>query len=136
VKVDVPEGLVDAVAEAVVDRLATRLEFLDVLTDGLLDNLPELLLRLDERLEPDRAFSVGQIATFTGISEDAVRRAIKRGDLRASKVANRVVVRIADFHDWLDTNVILPHTEPRGGDEGDHPTGGRRLRAVDDSEKL
>lgn len=50
------------------------------------------------------------IATATGLSYHAVLRAIHSGELRATKLRARIVVRQEWFDEWVDQGVITPAT--------------------------
>jgi excisionase family DNA binding protein len=56
---------------------------------------------------PDRTlFTVSQVAETTGLSRNAVYRAIGDGQLRASKLRGRLRVQLADLDAWIDSNVV------------------------------
>ena len=46
--------------------------------------------------------------TQVGLSEQAIRRAIRRGELRASKVCSRIRILLADLEDWIERNQVIP----------------------------
>lgn len=56
---------------------------------------PELLL-----------LTVSEVAEATGLSSNAVYRAIAAGELRASKLRRRLRVQRADLEAWIDANVV------------------------------
>ena len=56
---------------------------------------PELLL-----------LTVSEVAEATGLSANAVYRAIAAGELRASKLRRRLRVQRADLEAWIDANVV------------------------------
>jgi excisionase family DNA binding protein len=56
----------------------------------------------------ERLLSVDDVHALTGISTHAIRRAIKRGELAGSKVANCVRVRESDYDAWIDAGRIEP----------------------------
>jgi excisionase family DNA binding protein len=83
--------------------------------------------------EPERRLlTVGEVAEATGLSSNAVYRAIAAGELRASKLRGRLRVQLADLDVWIDSNVV----GARGADDWTAvPTellraGGRGLREL------
>lgn len=76
--------------------------------------------------------TVSEVAGATGLSSNAVYRAIAAGELRASKLRGRLRVQLADLDAWIDSNVVCA----RGcGDRFAGPTellraGGRGLREL------
>jgi excisionase family DNA binding protein len=50
--------------------------------------------------------SAAEVAERVGLSTKAVRRAIERGDLPASKLCGRIRVRAEDLDAWIDRNRI------------------------------
>jgi excisionase family DNA binding protein len=50
---------------------------------------------------------VGEVAQATGLSDNAVYRAISDGELRASKLRGRLRVELADLDAWIESNVAL-----------------------------
>jgi excisionase family DNA binding protein len=81
-----------------------------------------------------RLLTVSDVAEATGLSSNAVYRAIAAGELRASKLRGRLRVQLADLDAWIDSNVVCA----RGGDDwSPEPTvllgsgrGGRGLREL------
>ena len=53
-----------------------------------------------------RLLTVSEVAEATGLSPNAIYRAIDAGELRASKLRGRLRVRFADVDDWIDSNVV------------------------------
>jgi excisionase family DNA binding protein len=43
-------------------------------------------------------------AEITGLSASFIRRAIDEGDLRATRIGRRVLVKDADLLDWINRN--------------------------------
>jgi excisionase family DNA binding protein len=68
--------------------------------------------------------SPAEIAERVGVSIDAVRRAIRSGQLPASKVFGRVRVHPRDLERYIADHAMLP-----AGAVGDHLTAGRRAPA-------
>lgn len=60
----------------------------------------------DHPTAPARILSVADVAKRCGVSQDSVRRAIRRGDLVASKSFGRVLVREEDLDAYLNANRI------------------------------
>jgi excisionase family DNA binding protein len=57
--------------------------------------------------QPERLLlTVSQVAEATGLSSNAVYRAIAAGELRASKLRRRLRVQVADLEAWIDANVV------------------------------
>jgi excisionase family DNA binding protein len=64
--------------------------------------------------QPERLLlTVSEVAEATGLSSNAVYRAIAAGELRASKLRRRLRVQTADLDAWIDANVVCA----RGADE-------------------
>jgi excisionase family DNA binding protein len=53
-----------------------------------------------------RLLTVSEVAEGTGLSSNAVYRAIAAGELRASKLRGRLRVQLADLDVWIDSNVV------------------------------
>jgi excisionase family DNA binding protein len=72
--------------------------------------------------QPERLLlTVSEVAEATGLSSNAVYRAIAAGELRASKLRRRLRVQAADLEAWIDVNVVCA----RGSDDPPPP---RRFR--------
>jgi excisionase family DNA binding protein len=57
--------------------------------------------------QPERVLlTVSEVAQATGLSSNAVYRAIAAGELRASKLRRRLRVQRADLDAWIDANVV------------------------------
>jgi len=54
--------------------------------------------------------TVSEVAEATGLSPNAIYRAIDAGELRASKLRGRLRVRLADVDGWIDSNVVRVRT--------------------------
>lgn len=56
--------------------------------------------------------TVEEVARRSKLGEKAVRNAIRRGELRASKLCGRWRIRETDYEDWFDSGrlVVLPVT--------------------------
>jgi excisionase family DNA binding protein len=50
--------------------------------------------------------TVSEVAEATGLSSNAVYRAIAAGELRASKLRRRLRIQAADLDAWIDANVV------------------------------
>jgi excisionase family DNA binding protein len=79
----------------------------------------ELLNEAERRL-----LTVSAVAELTGLSPNAVYRAIAGGELRASKLRGRLRVQLADLDAWIDSNVVCA-----GGDDDWSATPAEFLRA-------
>ena len=53
-----------------------------------------------------RLLCVTEVAKATGLSPNAVYRAIWDGELPASKLRGRLRVQIADLDAWIDSNLV------------------------------
>jgi excisionase family DNA binding protein len=53
-----------------------------------------------------RLLTVSEVAEATGLSSNAVYRAISDGQLRASKLRGRLRVQLADVDAWIDSNLV------------------------------
>ena len=64
--------------------------------------------------QPERLLlTVSEVAEATGLSSNAVYRAIAAGELRASKLRRRLRVQPSDVDAWIDSNVVCA----RGADD-------------------
>jgi excisionase family DNA binding protein len=52
--------------------------------------------------------TVREAAELVGLSDQAVRRAIGRGDLQATKPCNRIRIALDDVEAWLERNRVVP----------------------------
>lgn len=52
--------------------------------------------------------SAAEVARETGLSYDAVRRAINAGELRATRLRRRLLVRREWLEEWIEGGVISP----------------------------
>jgi excisionase family DNA binding protein len=63
-----------------------------------------------------RLLAVSEVAEATGLSSNAVYRAISDGQLRASKLRGRLRIELADLDAWIDSNLVttrgMPKTPP------------------------
>jgi excisionase family DNA binding protein len=59
-----------------------------------------------ERLPRRRLLTVSEVAEATGLSPNAVYRAISDGELRASKLRGRLRVQLAELDAWIDSNFV------------------------------
>ena len=53
-----------------------------------------------------RLLTVAEVGRLTGLSPNAVYRAIWDGELRASKLRGRLRVDLADVEAWIDANLV------------------------------
>lgn len=77
-----------------------------------LDNSAEEMQRQADN-EFERLLSPEEIARACGLSRRAVYRAIARGELRASRLCNRLRVRPAELEKWIETGTRAPETVGR-----------------------
>lgn len=54
----------------------------------------------------ERLLSVADVADITGVSPDTIRRAIRAGDLNASKLRGCIRIRPEDVALWVDASRI------------------------------
>jgi excisionase family DNA binding protein len=66
-----------------------------------------------------KPLSVAEVAERVGRDQQAVRRAIDRGDLVAFRVCGRLIVYESDFEKWLDRCRVEPKIRARRS--GDRP---------------
>jgi excisionase family DNA binding protein len=83
--------------------------------------------------------SPADVARETGLSYDAVRRAIAAGELRATRLRRRLLVRRDWLDEWIDAGVVSPAASlmdlssrpaPRAPDD-DGPGSASRLLAIE-----
>lgn len=60
----------------------------------------------------ERLATVAEVAERVGLGERAIRRAIERGELPASKLCGRVRVRPEDAEAWIEQNRVQPRIPP------------------------
>jgi excisionase family DNA binding protein len=63
-----------------------------------------------------RLLSVTEVAEATGLSPNAVYRAIWAGELLASKLRGRLRIQVADLEDWIASNRVST-----SGEHDKHP---------------
>lgn len=78
------------------------------------------------------AYSPAEVAELLGLSRKAIYRAIERGELRASRVTNRLRIRSADVDAWLDDGRVeaRPNALPPVLLGAAHRNGTPSLRAI------
>lgn len=81
--------------------------------------------------EIERLLSPEEVARACGLSRRAVYRAIARGELRATRLCNRLRIHPAEFEKWIEAGTSRPETAARP-DERTTPRVGtaRGLRAL------
>ncbi len=52
-------------------------------------------------MKPENLLTVDQVADVVQLSAEAVRRAVRRGDLRASKLGGRLRISPQSVDDWI-----------------------------------
>ena len=75
------------------------------------EHVPNMIADLSARLHltsSERFLTPSEVAEITGLHVAVVRRAIDRGDLKASKLCSRLRIRRADFNAWVEQNVVGP----------------------------
>jgi excisionase family DNA binding protein len=60
-----------------------------------------------------RLLTVSEVAETTGLSSNAVYRAISDGELRASKLRGRLRIQLADLDAWIDSNLVTTRLMPK-----------------------
>lgn len=70
---------------------------------------------MDEgRLLTAELLSVRRVAELADLSEMAIYRAIKAGELRASRLRGKLRIRSQDFERWVDENAVqVPRSNDR-----------------------
>jgi excisionase family DNA binding protein len=63
-------------------------------------------------MSDERLVSVAEVASLVGLSAKAVRRAVERGELPASKLCGRIRVRREDVDAWVESNQVRPRAAP------------------------
>jgi len=63
---------------------------------------------------PEFLLTVAEVAMLARLSNAAVYRAVRAGELHAIRLRGRVRVRVADFKLWLDESQVPPPDEPIG----------------------
>ncbi len=63
-------------------------------------------------MSDERLATVAEVAEHVGLSERAIRRAIERGELPASKLCGRVRIRPEDAEAWIEQNRVQPRIPP------------------------
>jgi excisionase family DNA binding protein len=58
----------------------------------------------------DRLLTARHVADETGLSYDAVRRAIAAGELKATRLRGRLLVRREWLDEWVESSVVSPAT--------------------------
>lgn len=56
----------------------------------------------------ERALTPDQVADLVQLSAEAVRRAVRRGELRASRVCGRLRIMPADVEAWMAASTVAP----------------------------
>lgn len=60
----------------------------------------------------EQLFTLRKTAEFTSLSETTLRRAIKRGDLKAEKYCNRYLITHSALQEWKDRQKALQGDRP------------------------
>lgn len=78
------------------------------------------------------AYSPAEVAELVGLSRKAIYRAIDRGELRASRVTNRLRIRSVDVDAWLEDGrvEVRPNNSPPVLLGAVHRNGTPSLRAI------
>jgi hypothetical protein len=104
----------DEIASVVADRtLSTLASALGCDVQQLVDGLRCTIVNSEHRGSLGQAMSVAEVAIRVGRDHQAVRRAIKRGELIAYHVCGRVTIYEDDFWEWHDSRRIEPEATPR-----------------------
>jgi excisionase family DNA binding protein len=54
------------------------------------------------------AVSIERASELTSLGESTIRKAVAAGELRASRVGDRVVIAPADLRDWIGAKPVSP----------------------------
>jgi excisionase family DNA binding protein len=69
----------------------------------------------DDGVIGHRLLSVQEAAHIVGLKHLAVRRAIQRGELPATKLCGRIRIQPADLRRWMAAGRVAPNVAPSGG---------------------
>jgi excisionase family DNA binding protein len=94
---------IDLIADAVAERLLARSREAD---------LPARLASEADRTLPQRKLTVSEVAEQVGFGHQAVRRAIRRGELRAEKLCGRVRIEPLAVEEWCEANKLRSASFP------------------------
>lgn len=81
---------------------------------------------LAEHLTPPLVYSCQSLAAEVGCSPEAIGRAIRSGELAATRRAGRYVIRAEDVDEWVRTG-----NRPRLAERRDRPGGARPAKPAD-----
>lgn len=70
--------------------------------------------------------SAHDVAELAGLSYHAVLRAIRSGELKASKRRGRILIRPEWFDEWIDGGLVEPRPRPVLAEVKDSPARARR----------
>lgn len=80
--------------------------------------------------------TVDDVAELVQLGPEAVRRAVRRGELRASKLGGRIRIRRDDVNAWIEAQTLAtpampaPAAAPRPSRPGGRPAGGSQVLAL------
>ena len=71
------------------------------MTVKMFDMLEEIKNLIKDKLS-DRWLNIGEAASYASVSESTVRRAVKRGSLKASHVTGKLLFKVSCVDRWLN----------------------------------
>lgn len=81
-----------------------------------------------------RFLSIADAADRLGLKDAAIRRAINRGELPASKICSRIRIDEIDFEKWIEANRVSPVSTPVASAPVHVPARHGLRRLLDDSD--
>jgi len=94
--------------------------------EGLHGVRAEEMQRHQSHNKIERLLSPEEVARACGLSRRAVYRAIARGELRATRLCNRLRIRPAEFEKWIEAGASKPETAARPEERTTPKTGSAR----------
>ncbi len=67
----------------------------------IFEMLEEIKNLIKDKLS-DRWLNIGEVASYASVSESTVRRAVKRGSLKASHVTGKLLFKVSCVDRWLN----------------------------------
>tara|TARA_B000000532_G_C18490617_1_gene244377 strand:- start:130 stop:381 length:252 start_codon:yes stop_codon:yes gene_type:complete len=72
---------------------------MQIRTFELLNQIKSLLINRSE----NKWLSIKEVTNYASISESTIRRAVKKGSLKASKATGKLLLKTSDIDKWLNT---------------------------------
>jgi excisionase family DNA binding protein len=64
------------------------------------------------------AVSIERASELTSLGESTIRKAVAAGELRASRVGDRVVIAPSDLREWIGAKPVAPRTSGKFTEAG------------------